>query len=474
MTNQIVTRFAPSPTGYLHVGGARTALFNWLYAQHCGGHMVLRIEDTDRSRSTNAAVDAIIEGLLWLGLNWDGEVVFQHARIDRHREVVDKLLATGNAYKCYATPQELADMREKARSESRTPRYDGRWRDRDSSDAPIGVAPAIRLRTIQKGETIVRDCVQGDITFANDQLDDLILIRSDGTPTYMLSVVVDDHDMDISHVIRGDDHLTNAARQSQIYQALGWDLPVWAHISLIHGSDGSKLSKRHGALGVEAYRAMGYLPQTMRNYLVRLGWSHGNDEIMTKEQMIRLFDLDAINSAPARFDLKKLENMNGYYLRNSDDETLIQILSTEIVHLEYGSRLDGKLDENILKKIRQAMPGLKERAKSLNELIALAAYIYVQRPISVDEKAEKLLSDESRVLLSKVYQNLEYVEPFTVEKIEEFVRTISKKENVKLGQLAQPLRAALTGTTISPGIFDVMEVLGRKECLERIGDQIEI
>jgi glutamyl-tRNA synthetase len=315
MSKPVVTRFAPSPTGFLHIGGGRTALFNWLYAKHTGGKMLLRIEDTDRERSTEAAIDAIIDGLKWLGLDWEGETVFQFARAPRHREVVEELLAAGKAYRCYCTPAELDAMREKARAEGRAPRYDGTWRDRDPSEAPAGVKPAIRIKAPQEGETAIEDLVQGRVVIPNKDLDDLVLLRSDGNPTYMLSVVVDDHDMGVTHVIRGDDHLTNAARQMIIYNAMGWDIPIMSHIPLIHGSDGAKLSKRHGALGVDAYRAMGYLPEAMRNYLVRLGWAHGDDEIMSLEQMIEWFDVVDVGRSASRFDFAKLENLNGHYMR---------------------------------------------------------------------------------------------------------------------------------------------------------------
>src|ERR1700754_1483886 len=324
MTEPVVTRFAPSPTGFLHIGGGRTALFNWLYARRHGGKMLLRIEDTDRERSTEPAIAAILDGLSWLGLDWDGEAIFQFSRVARHQEVVEQMLAAGHAYRCYASPDELAAMREKARAEGKTRLYDGRWRDRDAADAPAGVKPAIRLKAPLTGETVVEDQVQGRVTWQNKDLDDLVLLRSDGNPTYMLAVVVDDHDMGVTHIIRGDDHLTNGARQTQIYQALGWDVPVMAHIPLIHGPDGAKLSKRHGALGVEAYRAMGYLPAALRNYLVRLGWSHGNDEIMSTEQLVGWFDLDGIGRSPARFDFAKLEDLNGHYIRNATDDDLVR------------------------------------------------------------------------------------------------------------------------------------------------------
>ena len=471
MPPETVTRFAPSPTGFLHIGGARTALFNWLFARHTGGRMALRIEDTDRARSTDEAIAAILSGLEWLELGWDGETVYQHQRADRHREVAEELLSSGNAYRCYATPEELAQMREAARAAGKPPRYDGSWRDRDPGEAPSGVSPAIRLRARQKGQTVIADQVQGDVTFDNDQLDDLVILRSDGSPTYMLSVVVDDHDMGVTHVIRGDDHLTNAARQAQIYEALGWATPEWAHIPLIHGADGAKLSKRHGALGIEAYRAMGYLPQTMRNYLVRLGWSHGDDEIMSLKQMIEWFDLGQINKAAARLDLAKLENLNGHYLRHSKDEALLNIVLGELEHLEKGDALAGAMDDTVKARLLAAMPGLKERAKTLNELIELAGYLYAARPLTIDEKAEKQLSSEARQLLAGLAEEIAAIEPFSSDTVEAAIRQFAENKGVKLGALAQPLRAALTGRTVSPGVFDVMSVLGREESLARIGDQ---
>src|SRR5881396_1431811 len=343
MSETIVTRFAPSPTGFLHIGGARTALFNWLYARGRNGKMLLRIEDTDRERSTQAAIDAILDGLTWLGLDWDGATVYQFSRSERHREVARSLLNAGRAYLCYASSEELAAMREKARAEGRSKLYVGRWRDRDASEAPPGVEPVIRLKAPLAGETVIEDQVQGRVIWQNENLDDLVLLRSDGTPTYMLAVVVDDHDMGVTHIIRGDDHLTNGARQTQIYQALGWTVPVMAHIPLIHGPDGAKLSKRHGALGVEAYRAMGYLPAAMRNYLVRLGWSQGDKEFFSTEEMIAVFDLPQIGRSPARFDFAKLENLNGHYMRETPDRELLAVLDGVLPHLPNGPAAASKL-----------------------------------------------------------------------------------------------------------------------------------
>src|SRR4029077_3881115 len=369
MTDSIVTRFAPSPTGFLHIGGARTALFNWLYARKHGGKMLLRIEDTDRERSTKEAITAILDGLTWLGIEWDGDTIHQFSRAARHREVAEQLLAAGQAYRCYASQQELDEMREKARSEGRAKLYDGRWRDRDPSDAPPGIKPVIRIKAPLSGEITIEDQVQGRVVWQNENLDDLVLLRSDGTPTYMLAVVVDDHDMGVTHVIRGDDHLTNAARQTQIYQALGWNVPVMSHIPLIHGPDGSKLSKRHGALGVDAYRAMGYLPVALRNYLVRLGWSHGYQEIFSTEEMIAAFDLPQIGRSPARFDLAKLESLNGRYIRHSDDQSLVQAVEELLPHIANGAAVAAKLTPRLREQWLAAIPSLKDRAKTLLDLI---------------------------------------------------------------------------------------------------------
>ncbi len=471
MTKPVVTRFAPSPTGYLHIGGARTALFNWLYAQHTGGKMLLRIEDTDRQRSTEAATAAILDGLAWLGLDCDGEPISQFARADRHRAVAEELVAKGEAYYCYSSPEELEAMREKARAEGRPPRYDGTWRDRDASQAPDGVKPVIRIKTPQEGETVVEDQVQGTVRFPNKDLDDFIILRSDGSPTYMHAVVVDDHDMGVTHIIRGDDHLTNAARQTVIYKAMGWDVPVMAHIPLIHGADGAKLSKRHGALGVEAYRAMGYLPSALRNYLARLGWSHGDDEIMSDEDMIRWFDITDVNKGAARFDFQKLEALNGVHMRQMADEELLSRLIDTLPHLEGGEALLSALDEQRKAQLLAALPGLKERAKTLVELIESASFIFDQRPISFDEKAQQLLDENARQLLAEILPVLQNVGDWTLANIEAAVREFAEQTERKLGKVAQPLRAALTGRTTSPGIFDVLSVLGREESLARISDQ---
>jgi glutamyl-tRNA synthetase len=471
MTEPIVTRFAPSPTGFLHIGGARTALFNWLYARGRGGKMLLRIEDTDRERSTKAAIDAILDGLSWLGLDWDGETVYQFSRAARHREVAEQMLAAGKAYRCYASPDELAAMREKARAEGKTRLYSGLWRDRDPADTPPGVKPTIRLKAPLTGETVVEDQVQGRVTWQNENLDDFVLLRSDGTPTYMLAVVVDDHDMGVTHIIRGDDHLNNGARQTQIYQALGWTIPMMAHIPLIHGPDGSKLSKRHGALGVDAYRAMGYLPAAMRNYLLRLGWAHGDQEIFSTEEMTAAFDLPAIGRSPARFDFARLESLNGHYMRSSADDELVAAIERVLPHVQGGSEVAGKLNSRVREQLKAAMPSLKERAKTLVELVDAAGFIWADRPLALDDKATAVLTDEARGLVGTLIPQLTASPAWDVATIEAEVRTFADAKGVKLGAVAQPLRAALTGRTTSPPIFDVLVVLGKDESLARLNDQ---
>ena len=471
MPNPVVTRFAPSPTGFLHIGGARTALFNWLYARHTGGKMLLRIEDTDRERSTDAATAAILEGLSWLGLKADEEPISQFARADRHREVAQELVARGKAYHCYASQEELAEMREKARAEGRPPRYDGRWRDRDPSEAPAGVNPVIRIKAPQDGETIVRDQVQGEVRFPNKDLDDFIILRSDGNPTYMHAVVVDDHDMGVTHIIRGDDHLTNAARQQIIYDAMGWDIPVMAHVPLIHGPDGAKLSKRHGALGVEAYRAMGYLPHALCNYLARLGWSHGDDEVMSIDDMISWFEVQDINKGAARFDFKKLEALNGIHMRQMDDTELLDALVETLPYLENADALVKGMTEERRAQLLKAMPGLKERAKTLVELADSSSFLFAVRPLRLDEKATEILNSEARALLGGLLPKLSAAAAWNTETLEQIVRDYAEQTGLKLGKVAQPLRAALTGRATSPGVFDVLDVLGREESLARIGDQ---
>jgi len=459
----VIVRFAPSPTGFLHIGGARTALFNYLFAKHEGGKFLLRIEDTDRARSTQEAVDAIIDGLKWLGLDWDDEIVFQSQRMQRHAEVARQLLAEGKAYHCYCTPAELEAMREKARAEGRSVRYDGTWRDRDPKEAPPGIPPVIRLKAPQTGETVIDDHVQGRVTVANEQLDDLIVLRADGTPTYNFSVVVDDHDMRITHVIRGDDHLNNAFRQTQIYRALGWQVPEFAHVPLIHGPDGAKLSKRHGALGVDAYRDMGYLPEALRNYLLRLGWSHGDDEIIATAQAIEWFNLGAIGRAPARFDFAKLGNLNGHYLRQIEDAALVALLAPFME-----KSLGRPLNDVEWKRLVVAMPGLKPRAKTLVELAEIAHFYVAPRPIPIDDKAKAALAPAQQ-LLHDFATHLREI-PWRAAALEEATRTLAEARGLKLGAVAQPVRAALTGSTASPPIFDVMEALGREESLARLAD----
>lgn len=466
MTNTpVITRFAPSPTGFLHIGGARTALFNWLFARHHGGTFVLRIEDTDRERSTQAAVDAILDGMRWLGLDWDGDAISQFARRDQHAAAVHRLLTEGKAYRCYASKEELEAMREAARAEGRPPRYDGRWRDRDPSEAPLGVAPVVRFRAPQDGETVIEDAVQGRVTVRNDQLDDMVLLRADGTPTYMLSVVIDDIDMGITHVIRGDDHLTNAFRQAQLYAALGAPLPVFGHIPLIHGPDGGKLSKRHGALGVEAYRDLGYLPEAVRNYLLRLGWSHGDAEIISTDDAIAWFDFDGCGKAAARFDLTKLQSLNAHYLKGADPNRLVDLIVPRI-ETQAGSPVGAVARD----RLRQGMDGLKPRAKTLVELAELATVYTHSRPLTFDEKASKLLTADARTHLATLAEAFSGLEDWTETAIDQTGRRVAEQLGLKLGKLAQPLRAALTGTTVSPGVFEVAAVLGREETLARLND----
>tara|TARA_A100001391_G_scaffold53249_3_gene32511 strand:+ start:44046 stop:45491 length:1446 start_codon:yes stop_codon:yes gene_type:complete len=469
----VVTRFAPSPTGFLHIGNARTGLFSWLYARHCGGKALLRIEDTDKQRSTKEAIDVIFDGLNWLGLEFDGEPVFQSERAPRHAEVAMKLLEAGKAYKCFATPEELAEMREQQRANKQPMRYDGRWRDRDPSEAPEGAPFVIRLKAPTRDDTVIEDSVQGRVKVANKEIDDFILLRADGTPTYMLAVVVDDVDMGVTHIIRGDDHLNNAFRQIQLIRAMngndggqviedGWDEPVYAHIPLIHGSDGAKLSKRHGALGVDAYRdQMGILPETLFNYLLRLGWGHGDKEEFTREEAIALFDLSGVNKGPSRFDLKKLANMNGNFIREADDARLARLVA---------ERIGPEADEALL---TEAMPVLKTRARDLNELADGARFLFAQRPLELTEKATTLLDDEARSRLATISERLKAEKDWTTEALEANLKAYAEDLGLGLGKLAQPLRAALTGQTTSPGIFDVLVLLGRDESLARIDAQAQ-
>lgn len=466
MTKKVVTRFAPSPTGFLHIGGARTALFNWLFARHHGGEFRLRIEDTDRKRLTEGAVEAIYDGMSWLGLDHDGEIISQYAHRARHIEVANELLANGKAYHCYCSPEELKEMRECARAEGRPMGYDGRWRNRDPSEAPEGVNPVVRFRSPNEGETTIHDQVQGDVTVANVHLDDMILLRADGSPTYMLSVVVDDHDMGVTHVIRGDDHLTNAARQAQMIQAIGWDLPVYAHIPLIHGPDGAKLSKRHGALGVEAYRDMGYLPSALKNYLIRLGWAHGDEEIMSIEQAIEWFGLDGIGKSPSRFDFTKLENLNGYYIREVESNENLVAICRPLIE----KNLERPLSDDEAELLLTAMDEFKPRAKNINDLAESTLFLFAKRPLTFIPKAEKVLSDAARHILADVADLLDRNVDWRITTLETEIKALAEDQDLKLGKIAQPIRASLTGSNVSPGIFDILVWLGKDESLARIRD----
>jgi glutamyl-tRNA synthetase len=456
----VVTRFAPSPTGYLHIGGARTALFNWLFARHHGGKYLLRVEDTDRARSTEPAIEAIFDGLRWLGLDGDEPAVMQFVRSTRHAEVAQALLDAGHAYRCYLTPEELAARREKAQAERRPFKIDSEWRDCDPSQAPEGAPFVVRIKAPRDGETVIEDLVQGTVTVSNAEIDDFVLLRSDGTPTYMLAVVVDDHDMGVTHIIRGDDHLNNAFRQLAIVEGMGWDRPIYAHVPLIHGADGAKLSKRHGALGVDAYRdEMGVLPEALFNYLLRLGWGHGDEEIISRKQAIEWFDIAHVGKSPSRFDTAKLLNLNGHYIREADDGRLAGLVAP---------RMQGEIDIDLLTR---AMPVLKVRAKDLNELAANAAFLFARRPLTLDAKAEALLTAEARALLGRIEARLGSENGWTSEGLEASLKAMAEEIGLGLGKLAQPLRAALTGQTTSPGIFDVLTLLGREESLARIAAQ---
>jgi len=467
-TQAVVTRFAPSPTGFLHIGSARTALFNWLFARHHGGKFLLRIEDTDRARSTKEAIDAILDGMHWLGLDWDEQTHFQSEFAARHAEVAHQLLESGHAYRCYMTAEELKAMRAEAEAERLPFRVRSHWREREAKEAPPGAQWVVRIRAPQEGETVIEDRVQGRVAVQNAEIDDFVLLRSDGTPTYMLAVVVDDHDMGVTHVIRGDDHLNNAFRQLAIIRAMGWPEPVYGHVPLIHGQDGAKLSKRHGATGVDAYRdELGILPEALFNYLLRLGWGHGDDETISREDAIRWFDLDHVGRSPARFDLKKLENLNGHYIREADNRRLAELIAPELARLvghELGS------DERAL--LTEAMEVLKPRAKNLLELAEGAAFLFKTVPLDLDERAAALLQGDASELLARVHTALAGLNEWTAEAAEGIVRKVSEDAGVKLGQVAQPLRAALTGRAASPGIFDVLVLLGRDESLARLAGQM--
>lgn len=464
-TSKVVTRFAPSPTGFLHLGGARTALFNWLFARANGGTALLRIEDTDKKRSMQEAIDAILGGLGWLGLDYDEAPTYQSKQADRHAEVAHKLLEAGHAYKCFATPEELQAMRDEQREKKLPLRYDGRWRDRDPSEAPEGASYTVRLKTPTDGEATIQDEVQGTVSVRNEEIDDYIILRADGSPTYMLAVVVDDHDMGVTHVIRGDDHLNNAFRQLPIYRAMdavegGWPEPTYAHIPLIHGADGAKLSKRHGAVGVEAYRdELGILPDAMFNYLLRLGWASGDLEEINRAQAIELFDLKGVGKSPSRFDLKKLENLNGHYIREADDAALAELTAPII-----GKNTDKEL-------LTKAMPVLKTRAKNLNELADGSAWLFAKLPLPMTEKAAKFLDTDGKERLALISARFQAEKDWTFEALEATTKSMAEDLELGFGKLAQPLRAALTGTTNSPGIFDVLVLLGREEALARIDAQ---
>jgi glutamyl-tRNA synthetase len=461
-SSSVVTRFAPSPTGYLHIGGARTALFNWLFARHHGGKFLLRIEDTDKVRSTKDAIEAILDGMNWLGLDWDGHEYYQSQFWARHADIARRLVERGAAYRCYMTQQELAAERERAAAERRPFRITSPWRD-CAPDAPTPDGPfVIRLKAPRAGETVIEDHVQGRVTVQNAEIDDFILLRSDGTPTYMLAVVVDDHDMGVTHVIRGDDHLNNAFRQLEIIRAMEWPEPVYAHVPLIHGPDGAKLSKRHGALGVDAYRdELGMLPEAVFNYLLRLGWGHGDDEIISRQQAIEWFDLDHVGKSPSRFDFKKLENLNGHYIREADDRRLAELVAARL-----------EISDAQKAVLARAMPELKARAHTLNELADGARFLFAKRPLDIDDAAAALLTFEARALLASAHGRLSALADWDAASLEAAIREVAEGSGVKLGKLAQPLRAALTGRTTSPGIFDVLALLGRDESLARIADQM--
>ncbi len=463
MASSPIVRFAPSPTGFLHIGSARTALFNWLYAKHHNGKMLLRIEDTDRARSTPESVQTILEGMTWLGLDWEGDAISQFARFERHAEVARQMVANGTAYYCYASPQELEEMRAEQKAKGLPQRYDGRWRDRPAGDAPKDIKPVIRLKAPQSGETTVNDAVMGSITVQNAQLDDMVLLRADGTPTYMHAVVVDDHDMNITHVIRGDDHMTNTFRQVQIYKAMGWDIPIFAHMPMILGPDGAKLSKRHGSPAVSDYRERGYLPEAIRNYLLRLCWSHGDDEIISLEQAIAWFDFDGVGKSPARFDFVKLGSINAHYIKESDNRRLAGLAEPFIA-----KTLGQPLSMHQIDLLTRAMPDLKTRAQTIVELAEMAVFYFHTGPFTMDDKTKKLLTPEAMQHLKELAAQMEALADFTSENIESLFRAYAEATGLKLGALAQPLRAALTGSTVSPPIFGVAALLGKNEALKRI------
>lgn len=466
-TTPIVTRFAPSPTGFLHIGGARTALFNWLFARANDGKFLLRIEDTDRKRSTPEAIEAILDGMHWLGLDWDGDETYQFSRMDRHQEVVQKLLHTGKAYPCYSTPEELAALREAAQAEGKTFRYPGIWRDRNPADAPDGIAPAIRLKAPKTGETVVEDAVQGRVVTSNSEMDDMVLLRADGTPTYMLAVVVDDHDMGVTHIIRGDDHLTNAGRQQILYEALGWNVPIFAHIPLIHGADGAKLSKRHGALGVDAYREMGYLPEGLRNYLLRLGWSHGDDEIIPTEKAIEWFDLAHIGKSPSRMDFTKMAHVNGHYLREMPNAELVPLVTPFL------ETSDTTVTKPIAERLARGLTSLKQRANTLVELAEAVAFYTLERPIARDPKAQEAIDVASaKTHLDALYALLSEQPNWQIEALDSMIKQYVESSGAKFKDVGMPMRAALTGTLKAPGIGELLYAYGKDESLARLHEAV--
>lgn len=464
----VITRFPPSPTGFMHIGNARTALFNWLYARRHGGQFVVRIEDTDRKRHSEEAVQAIIDGLKWLELDHDGDITSQFANQARHVEVANQLLAEGKAYKCYCSPEELDEMRTKARAEGRQAFYDRRWRDKTDAEAPEGIDPVIRIKAPLEGKTIIKDHVQGEVKVSNEQLDDFIILRSDGSPTYMLSVVVDDHDMDVTHVLRGDDHLNNTFRQKIIYDAMGWDVPEFGHLPLIHGPDGGKFSKRHGAQSVEEYRDMGYLPEAMRNYLLRLGWSHGNDEIISTQQAVEWFNLENIGKSPANFDFAKLESLNSHYIEHCDNDRLMVFARPF-----YKTRHDIEPNETAQKRIIKGIDELKSRAKTLLQFVDESVFYAKELPFNFDEKATNTLND-AKTVLKALHDGFVALQQFDADNIKQTCKTVADEHaNGKMGKVGMPLRAAITGTTVSPSIFDACAILGREETLARLDAAIK-
>ena len=460
-----VTRFAPSPTGFLHIGGVRTALFNWLFAKHSEGKFLLRIEDTDKKRSSKGAVDEIINGLDWLGLTPDDKPIFQSERVNRHKKIVYQLLQNEKAYPCYSSQEELTIMREKSRKEGKTRLYDGRWRNRDPKEAPKGIVPVIRFKAPLEGSTTLDDLVQGTITLNNQDLDDMILLRADGTPTYMLSAVVDDHDMGITHILRGDDHLTNAFKQIQLFQAIEWKIPEFGHIPLIHGPDGTKLSKRHGALGINRYKELGYLPDGILNYLMRLGWSHGNEEIISLSNAIKWFEITAIGRSSSRINFDKLNSTNAHYLRETNNQNLLELLKPEIQ-----KKLNISLNPELSERLIKGMPGLKIRAKNLIELTEMSLFYVISRPIKIEVQDENILNRNSITLLKKLYKELKNIDNWSEKNIEILIRNYSESQQMKLKDIAQPMRIALSGSNTSPGIFEILTVLGQKETLGRLND----